>query len=423
MKKLIIIKNLIIFLVIIQFASYAQDSRKVKIVSKKVGEIIDAEERKKYELFNEFDNTEFKEAQFFENKDKSKILVIYFNDGTKTEKTLTQTEYFEYQTQINKRPINYEEIDSTMTCIVKLIDESSISGIIVDIQEKEIKMRTRYMGLITIPKKRILDIVVLQLDGKQFSKYWMPNPHDSRHFFAPTARSMPKGEGYFQDIYLVVVSANYGFTDYLTIGGGLSIIPGISAKEQGYFIYPKVGFDLTEKISIGGGFIYVNFPGYEDNMIEDTITIPVVYNGQIIGDTTMLWVIDEESTLYRSNAGIMFAVGTYGNRENNITLGVGYAYLIDEFLKHPIIMVGGMYRLSRRSALVTENWFMRSWHEADEWDDYTTGYYNTSIISYGIRFFGERMSIDLAFFQITGEMGFDEFIFPGIPYLDFVVKF
>ena len=408
------------------FASYAQDSPKLKTISKIVGDTIDAQERKEYELFDEYDDKEFKEAKFFQNDDKSKVLVIFFNDGTQEEKSLTQTEYFEYKTQIEKRKIDYEEIDSTMYCIVKLIDETFISGRLINTLEKEIQLRTKYLGLINIPKKRILDIVVTQSDGKQFSKYWMPNPHDSRHFFAPTGRNMPKGEGYFQDIYLVLVSANYGITDYFTIGGGLSIVPGISANEQAYFIYPKVGFKVSDKINVGGGLIYVNIPEFDDYEIYDTITIPVVSNNVVIGDTTYTHVIDWENTVYRRNAGILFGVATYGNRENNITLGVGYAYLIDEFIKHPIFMFGGMYRLSRRTALVTENWFVTSWHEADpeeDWEDLASGYYTTGIISYGIRFFGERMSVDLAFFQLTGEMGFGEFIFPGMPYLDFVIKF
>ncbi|MCK4920025.1 MAG: hypothetical protein KAS71_03205 [Bacteroidales bacterium] len=420
MNKLIIIQNLIILFVFIHCTSFAQVEPKLKTISNNVGEVIDAEERYIYGLFDEYDDDKFEKAQFFENSDNSKLLVVYFKDGTIMKKALTQFEYFEYKAQINKRPIDYNGIDSTKLCVVKLTDETSISGKIIDVREKEIKMRTQYLDLITISKKRIIDIVELESDGSQINKYWLPNPHDSRHFFAPTGRNMPKGTGYFQDIYLVLLSVNYAVTDFLTLGGGFSIIPGEGFNSQAYYVYPKVGFDLSEKTSVGGGFLFASIPERTEHVIPDTITIPVRY-APTQYDTTIVDTVYAYSN-NRTNIGLLFGVGTFGNRENNVSLGVGYAYYKDDVLKYPIIMLGGMYRLSRRTAFVTENWiFTVPYKYLDE--EYEKRNYTSAVISYGIRFFGERMSVDLAFFQITGEMGIGQFIFPGIPYVDFVVKF
>jgi len=203
----------------------------------------------------------------------------------------------------------------------------------------------------------------------------------------------------------------------------LSIVPGLGANEQVYFINPKLGFNVSDKISLGGGFIYMNYPENQEYEIFDTLTIPVVDNGLQIGDTTILYTIDWENDLYRRNGGIVFGVGTYGDKENNLTLGLGYVYYKNEFLKHPVFMLGGMVRTSRRTALVTENWIVTV-PQKHLWEDLTPGNYTSAIIMYGVRFFGERMSVDLAFFQFPGEMGFgNELFFPGIPYLDFVVKF
>jgi len=76
-----------------------------------------------------------------------------------------------------------------------------------------------------------------------------------------------------------------------------------------------------------------------------------------------------------------------------------------EFADKPMLMIGGQTRLSRRMSLVTENWVFPG---ADD-----------ALISYGCRFFGETMSIDLGFLNVLGEGA----LFPGIPYIDFVVKF
>lgn len=420
MKKLIIIKSLVILLVMLQFTSYAQDSLKLKTISKNVGDVIDEEEKKEYGLFDEYSEDIFKEAKFFENLDKSKLLVVFFKDGTKKEIALNQTDYHNYKTQIEKRPVEYESIDTTLFYIVKLIDESSVSGKITDIREKEIIVKTKYLGIITIPKKRIVEVVGLRSDGKQYSKYWIPNPHDTRHFFAPTGRNIPKGEGYFHDIYLLFLSANYGFTDYFTFGGGMSIIPGLGFNEQVYFLNPKIGFDINEKFSVGAGMFYMNYPEI------DEYGVPYEVTAQIAGSSppkdTVVTDTVYEHNLYRRNAGILFGVGTYGSRENNITLGAGYAFFKDDFLKIPVFMLGGMVRTSRRTALVTENWFI-TLPQKYLWDELEPGNYTSAVISYGIRFFGEKMCVDLAFFQLAGEMGFGELIFPGLPYIDFVLKF
>jgi hypothetical protein len=69
-------------------------------------------------------------------------------------------------------------------------------------------------------------------------------------------------------------------------------------------------------------------------------------------------------------------------------------------------MLGAESRLSRRIAFVTENYVIPN-------EDVS------SLISYGLRFFGEKLSVDLAFWNAPG----NEMRFPGIPYVAFSVKF
>ncbi len=68
-----------------------------------------------------------------------------------------------------------------------------------------------------------------------------------------------------------------------------------------------------------------------------------------------------------------------------------------------------MSRVGRKWSLITENWI------GPIVDDEYRGIY-----SYGIRFFGEKIAVDLAFLNNTDI--FKE-IAIGIPYIDFVVKF
>ncbi len=86
-------------------------------------------------------------------------------------------------------------------------------------------------------------------------------------------------------------------------------------------------------------------------------------------------------------------------------MGFGYGFVDSDVAKKPMIVVGGETRLSRRTAFVTENWIFP---EVDQ-----------PLISYGFRFFGEKLSVDLALLNTIGA----DALFPGIPYVDFVVNF
>ena len=95
--------------------------------------------------------------------------------------------------------------------------------------------------------------------------------------------------------------------------------------------------------------------------------------------------------------------------ETSITAGFGYGfvYYYDDSATtdKPMLMLGAEKRLSKRTALVTENWLSPG---ADQ-----------PLVSYGIRIFGENLSVDLAFLTPLGA----DYLFPGIPYIDFVSHF
>lgn len=98
------------------------------------------------------------------------------------------------------------------------------------------------------------------------------------------------------------------------------------------------------------------------------------------------------------------ALATYGSLNHNVTAGVGYALAEGELSNNAVFNLSGMTRIGKRIALVSENWIFPE----------------TAIFSYGVRFFGEKISVDLAFIN-NSEIA--EGIAIGIPYVDFVVKF
>lgn len=265
--------------------------------------------------------------------------------------------------------------DSHQVQILSLKDGSSFIGRIVEVGEDEVQFQSE-LGVLRISVSKIKDIREVPAFSIKKGKYWFPNPNATRLYFSPTGRTLKKGEGYLADYYLFFPMAAYGITDNISIGGGISIFPGINIDDQIFYFTPKVGVKASEKLNLSVGALVVRIPEVLD---------------------------DEEDT--SETVGILYGVGTFGTPDLSFTAGLGYGFVGSDFAEKPMVMVGGEWRLSRRISLISENWIFPGVDEP--------------LVSYGIRFLGEKLSIDLGFINLLGETD----IFPGVPYIDFVFNF
>ena len=265
--------------------------------------------------------------------------------------------------------------DSTIIQILNTTDGSTLIGRIVEIGENEIQFETT-IGKLTIPIAKIENIKEAPATSIKDGKYWFPNSNSTRLFFAPTGRMLKKGEGYFSDYYLFFPGIAYGVSDNVTIGGGISLIPGVGFENQIFYLTPKIGIKATENANFAAGALIMRV---SDIFFNDDQDNPII--------------------------GILYGVGTFGTTDKSFTIGIGYGFADGDLAEKPMIMVGGETRVSRRVALVTENWILPG--------------VDNPLISYGVRFFGEKLSVDLALLNTLGE----DSLFPGVPYLDFVFNF
>ncbi len=274
--------------------------------------------------------------------------------------------------------------------LFQLQDESELVGQFIEKDSLTVSIKTTSIPKIVIPFATITSIEEIAVENIKEGVYWFPNPNPTRYLFAPSAFGLKKGTGYYQNTYLVFNSFNYGLTDNITIGGGFEFISLFANQRPLFFITPKITTQVAEKVNIGGGLLYANIPSiFEDN---------------------------NSST----NAGIVYGVGTYGTPEHNVTGGLGWGFIEGDFSNQPIITISGMTRVGRRFALVTENWIVPS--KVNNYNNgiHTESYEYHGLFSYGIRFFGEKMAVDLAFLN---NKEISEGFILGIPYLDFVVQF
>jgi hypothetical protein len=261
--------------------------------------------------------------------------------------------------------------DPDMVQIITLIDGSKLMGQITSIGDKEIIFKTE-LGDMTISIDKIKELKEIPKKAIKDGGYWFENPNTTRLYFGPTGRMLERGKGYFSDVYIFFPGVSYGLTDNITIGGGMSLFPGVDMDDQIFYLTPKFGLKTSEKTSLAVGALIFALPE-----------------------------IDDESP----TVGIAYGVGTYGDPDASITVGLGYGFVEDEVADKPMFIFGGEKRFARRLSFVTENWVFPG--------------VDQPVISYGIRFFGEGLSVDLALFNVLDE----DAIFPGVPYIDFVFNF
>lgn len=255
--------------------------------------------------------------------------------------------------------------------VLVLESGSTLIGRIVEIGAEEIRFVSGEMDL-TIAVSDIRELRFVPARSVRSGVYWFPNPNRTRLFFAPTARALPRGGGYVSSHLLFFPGFAYGLTDNFTLGGGMSLFPGISLDEQLAYATPKVAWQLNGSFDVAVGALLAAIPAD-------------------LGDEA-------------GDAGILFSVATYGTPDASFTAGLGYGFArggsVEEnrgresessWQTEPMVMLGGERRLSRRISLVSENWIFPG--------------LDAPLVSLGVRFMGERLSVDLAGVHLLGEEG------------------
>lgn len=265
--------------------------------------------------------------------------------------------------------------DSSSLHAIRLRDGTTVLGRVRDPNADPLVVTTAH-GTLSIPRADVAAIARVSDQSLQNGEYWPPSPNETRLLFAPTGRMLRRGDGYFSNTYLFFQHVAGGMTDRFTLGGGMSLFPSDDLTQNIFYLTPKLGIYNSERTNVAVGVLAGYIPGFDSGDQGDSF-------------------------------GILYAVSTFGGPDGHVTVGTGLGYANDNLAEDPVFMVGGEKRVSRRTSLVTENYI------------FPTGGDVNNVVSYGVRFFGERLSVDLAFLNSLGE----ETIFPGVPYVSFAVKF
>lgn len=211
---------------------------------------------------------------------------------------------------------------------VETVQGTSFTGSLVSMSLTKLEFDTPELGHLSLERTQIRRADLQAAPAAAAAK---PGYYDigngNRLFFAPTARGLRQGEATLQDVNVYFLGLNYGLSRNVSLGGYVSLVPGLSPNEQLLVLTPKVSFPISEKLHVGAGLLYARVPTFDGN-------------GGGVG------------------VGIGYGVATYGSADNNLTFGLGYGFVNSNIGSTPVLQVGGQTRVSRRISLVSENYIL-----------------------------------------------------------------
>lgn len=251
-----------------------------------------------------------------------------------------------------------QAIESEKKVLIETLDGDEFTGRILSHDSTSINLETNN-GIFSLSKKKIKKLESYDYAGK----FKFPNSQDTRYFFAPSGIPLKKGEGYYQNVLLTGNFVNYGVHRNLSVGGGVEFI-SLSAGQPIWFLTPKIGHSLSEKLHVAGGLLMIG-----------------------TGSGT---------------SSLIYGVTTIGGSDLNFSFGLGYGYVDGQLSSSPTINLSGTIRFSDGVALLTENYLIGG-----------GGYFGIQ----GLRFMGPKHSFDIGMFNILGDIGFI------IPFVGYSMKF
>lgn len=250
---------------------------------------------------------------------------------------------------------------------ITLKDGSQLLGRILSVDSTSVQFESG-IGINTIAIESIVSVKEEAPGEVHEGRYYFRNPNATRLIFAPTGRMLAKGEGYFSDFWIFFPGFAQGLTNRLTLGGGMSILPGIGFGEQIFFVTPKIGVVQRESFNAAVGALAIAVPSFSDSKT-------------------------------RESAGLLYGVGTWGSVDRSFTAGIGYGYVGGTLSREPAVMLGGEVRAAPRISLVTENYVIPG---------------GNGLITGGIRFLANDISVDLA---LARPITADAFTFPLLGFM------
>ncbi len=238
--------------------------------------------------------------------------------------------------------------DTSQLWRIELQNENVYIGKILNRNSETISFDSRELGVITLQVRDIKSMTQVT-DGRiRDGDFWFENPQSMRYFWGPSGYGLKKGQGYYQNAWIFFNQFTFGITDNTSIGVGLVPLFLFGGGPTPVWITPKVSIPIQENFQLGVG---------------------ALVGGVLATDTD-------------GPFGVAYGTATFGTRDKNFSLGLGYGYAGGEWANVPTITISGMIRTGKKGYILTENYLI------DVGDE------TFVLISIGGRTVGRNISLD-----------------------------
>ena len=253
-----------------------------------------------------------------------------------------------------------DQQDSTLYSI-ETTDGNEFIGRIIYRDEDNITLLTDKLGEIKLFTKYIKSIKEVSPANFKNGDFWFDNPQSARYFWAPNGYGLKKGEAYYQNVWIFFNQVSVGLTDNFSLGAGIVPLFIFAGTATPVWVAPKFSIPVVkDKFNVGVGALA----------------------GIVIGESG-------------ASFGIVFGSTTFGSKDKNLTLGLGYGFADGEWATTPALNVSGMLRTGPRGYLLTENYYLG--FDGD----------GLGLISFGGRRIVKKISLDFGgFIPIAGDTPF-----------------
>ncbi|MFY0524080.1 hypothetical protein ACN28I_13220 [Archangium gephyra] len=266
---------------------------------------------------------------------------------------------------------------------ITLKDGQELHGVVVHQDQRVVVVELADGDRMELPARQVKDIAVERnAQVRDDGEIWFQDPNRTRYLYAPSGMMLRQGEGYFSQKELFFSSLSIGLTDNITVQAG-AVLPA--------WLLGAPGFNFIGGIKVGGS-------------IGDRLHLAAGAQGLVMPGLGG----------YSGAVGFVFGTATYGTADAHLSLGLGKPFTLTlngggSLDSSVIATLSGNIRVSRRVALVTENWLMAS---------PDMGIYGQlpMLNSLAVRLFGESWAVDLGGIRVPG-------LPIPIPWLDFAYNF
>jgi hypothetical protein len=223
--------------------------------------------------------------------------------------------------------------DSSPVYRLETTDGNEYLGTLISQTADTVRLKTEKLGPLNFARKDIKSMALVSPNQLKAGQYWFDNPQATRYLFSPNGYGLKPGEGYYQNIWVLLNQVSVGISNNVSLGFGMVPLFLFSGPTP-IWLVPKVSIPIKkDKFNLGVGAAIGTILKTQQNDFGGS-----------------------EATGF----GLLYGLATFGAKDRNLSAGLGYGYTGNGLARSPTLTLSGLIRTGPRGYLITENYIISS---------------------------------------------------------------